>query len=304
MRPGRHPPRRQARRGVVGRRRCARCTRPSWRSTSTASRPTSPASTGSSRSSRTPNGLRVQLSGSPRAVLAAIRDADVTALRSQEASLEEIFLAYYGDTDGLRPMTTTRPELAVARLAAREIRNGLIVLVVAAVLMIVAVISAASAPPTSRRQRASTSCSRTQRCGRSTACRSTSPTPAASPCGASGPSCAYCAGLWARDGDHPRPARRGGGGRWDLLLTAPVTRGGVLLSHVKVLGGGSVVVGLAVFGSFVAGGEPAGPAALYALGVDVPHAHVRGRRCGHVAAVRSAATGGGQRPAPCSASPT
>ena len=40
-----------------------------------------------------------------------------------------------------------------------------------------------------------------------------------------------------------------------------------MLSHVKALGGGSVVVGLAVFGSFVAGGEPAGPAALYALGV-------------------------------------
>ena len=51
---------------------------------------------------RTPNGLRVKLSGSPRGALAAIRDADVTALRSQEASLEEIFLAYYGDTDGLR----------------------------------------------------------------------------------------------------------------------------------------------------------------------------------------------------------
>jgi ABC-2 type transport system ATP-binding protein len=51
---------------------------------------------------RTPNGLRVKLTGSPRGALAAIRDADVTALRSQEASLEEIFLAYYGDTDGLR----------------------------------------------------------------------------------------------------------------------------------------------------------------------------------------------------------
>ena len=48
---------------------------------------------------RTPNGLRVKLIGSPGGVLAAISDAGVTALRSQEASLEEIFLAYYGDTD-------------------------------------------------------------------------------------------------------------------------------------------------------------------------------------------------------------
>jgi len=48
---------------------------------------------------RTPNGLRVKLIGSPGGVLAAISDAGVTALRSQEASLEEIFLAYYGDPD-------------------------------------------------------------------------------------------------------------------------------------------------------------------------------------------------------------
>ncbi len=48
---------------------------------------------------RTPNGLRVKLIGSPGGVLAAISDNGVTALRSQEASLEEIFLAYYGDTD-------------------------------------------------------------------------------------------------------------------------------------------------------------------------------------------------------------
>jgi ABC-2 type transport system permease protein len=56
-------------------------------------------------------------------------------------------------------------------------------------------------------------------------------------------------------------------GRWDLLLTSPVTRAGVLTSHVGVLCGGSAVVGLAVFVPFVVGGEPAGPAALYAVGV-------------------------------------
>ena len=75
------------------------------------------------------------------------------------------------------------------------------------------------------------------------------------------------AGLWALMATTRVLRGEEEAGRWDLLLTAPVTRGGVLLSHVKALGGGSVVVGLAVFGSFVAGGEPAGPAALYALGV-------------------------------------
>ena len=69
------------------------------------------------------------------------------------------------------------------------------------------------------------------------------------------------------DGDHPHISSKEEAGRWDLLLTAPVTRDGVLLSHVKALLGGSVVVGLAVFGSFITGGKPARGAALYALGV-------------------------------------
>ena len=51
VRAGRHPPCGSTRRGVVGRRRSARCTRASWRSTSTANRPTSPTSMASSRSS-------------------------------------------------------------------------------------------------------------------------------------------------------------------------------------------------------------------------------------------------------------
>jgi ABC-2 type transport system ATP-binding protein len=49
---------------------------------------------------RTPNGLRLQLSGRPGAVLAAIDPTEVTAIRSTEASLEEIFLAYYGSGAG------------------------------------------------------------------------------------------------------------------------------------------------------------------------------------------------------------
>ena len=45
---------------------------------------------------RTPNGVRLKLIGSPALVLDAIHGCGVTGLRSHEASLEEIFLAYYG----------------------------------------------------------------------------------------------------------------------------------------------------------------------------------------------------------------
>ena len=45
----------------------------------------------------TPTGLRLHLTGPPGPLLAALADADVLALRSREASLEEIFLAYYGE---------------------------------------------------------------------------------------------------------------------------------------------------------------------------------------------------------------
>ena len=45
---------------------------------------------------RTPAGLRVTLSGPPGPLLKAIDGLPLTAVRSQEASLEEIFLAYYG----------------------------------------------------------------------------------------------------------------------------------------------------------------------------------------------------------------
>ena len=53
---------------------------------------------GVDRSERTPNGLRVHLTGSPQPVLDALVGTKVTALRSEEASLEEIFLTYYGET--------------------------------------------------------------------------------------------------------------------------------------------------------------------------------------------------------------
>jgi ABC-2 type transport system ATP-binding protein len=48
---------------------------------------------------RTPTGIRVTLNGPPGPVLKAIDSLPLTAVRSQEASLEEIFLAYYGDGD-------------------------------------------------------------------------------------------------------------------------------------------------------------------------------------------------------------
>jgi ABC-2 type transport system ATP-binding protein len=45
----------------------------------------------------TPTGVVVELSGSPAEVLRSAADAGVTAVRSREASLEEIFLTYYGE---------------------------------------------------------------------------------------------------------------------------------------------------------------------------------------------------------------
>ena len=48
---------------------------------------------------RTPTGVKVTLNGPPGPVLKAIDGLPLTAVRSQEASLEEIFLAYYGDGD-------------------------------------------------------------------------------------------------------------------------------------------------------------------------------------------------------------
>ncbi|MST34318.1 ATP-binding cassette domain-containing protein [Acidimicrobiaceae bacterium USS-CC1] len=53
---------------------------------------------GVSRVDRTPEGIRVQLSGEPAPLIHALAPVNVTGLRSREASLEEIFLGYY-DSD-------------------------------------------------------------------------------------------------------------------------------------------------------------------------------------------------------------
>lgn len=45
----------------------------------------------------TPTGVRIDLAGPPAPLLAALGSLPVTALRSREPSLEEIFLTYYGD---------------------------------------------------------------------------------------------------------------------------------------------------------------------------------------------------------------
>ncbi len=45
---------------------------------------------------QTPEGIRVQLSGEPGPLQQALAPPKVTGLRSREASLEEIFLGYYG----------------------------------------------------------------------------------------------------------------------------------------------------------------------------------------------------------------
>ena len=144
----------------------------------------------------------------------------------------------------------------------------MIVLVVAAVLMIVAVISAASAPPTSRRQAASTQLLANPAVRALYGMPFDVTTAGGFTVWRVGTFLCVFAGLWAVMATTRVLRGEEEAGRWDLLLTASVTRGGVLLSHVEGRSAaGSVVVGLAVFGSFVAGGEPAGPAALYAVGV-------------------------------------
>jgi ABC-2 type transport system ATP-binding protein len=42
-----------------------------------------------------PNALRLEVSGSPKSLLAALADLDVVSLTSREQSLEEIFLHHY-----------------------------------------------------------------------------------------------------------------------------------------------------------------------------------------------------------------
>lgn len=51
---------------------------------------------GVSRVDRRPEGIRVRLTGEPGPLLRALEPARVVGLRSREASLEEIFLGYYG----------------------------------------------------------------------------------------------------------------------------------------------------------------------------------------------------------------
>ena len=48
----------------------------------------------------TPTGARIRLTGPPAPLLAALAEQPVTGIRSREASLEEIFLTYYGDGEG------------------------------------------------------------------------------------------------------------------------------------------------------------------------------------------------------------
>jgi ABC-2 type transport system ATP-binding protein len=47
---------------------------------------------------RTPTGLRIRLDGPPTALVRRLGEVQLTGLRAEEESLEDIFLAYYGDT--------------------------------------------------------------------------------------------------------------------------------------------------------------------------------------------------------------
>ncbi len=165
-------------------------------------------------------------------------------------------------------MTTTHPELAVARLAGREIRNALLILVAATVLMIVAVIDSFSSTDL-----ASSSGLGTLLENPAVRALYGMPFDVTNAGGFTvwrvGTFLCVFAGLWALMATTRVLRGEEEAGRWDLLLTSPVTRGGVLLSHVKVLGLGCVILGMSVFASFVGGGEPAGPSALYAVGVTL-----------------------------------
>jgi ABC-2 type transport system ATP-binding protein len=52
---------------------------------------------------RTPTGLRITLTGPPGPVVSKVAGLPLTGIRSREASLEEIFLTYYGAGGGDRP---------------------------------------------------------------------------------------------------------------------------------------------------------------------------------------------------------
>ena len=121
-------------------------------------------------------------------------------------------------------MATTHPELAVARLAAREIRNGLITLVVASVVMIVAVIAQLQHHRRRHVRRASDTLLENPavralygmpfdvtNAGGFTVWRV-------------GTFLCVFAGLWALMATTRVLRGEEEAGRWDLLLTAPVTR--------------------------------------------------------------------------------
>jgi ABC-2 type transport system permease protein len=162
--------------------------------------------------------------------------------------------------------TATHPERAVARLAARQIRNAWIVLISAIALMIVAVISSFNTTSIA-------SAGGLDALLANPAVRALygMPFDVTSAGGFAvwrvGTFVCIAAGLWAAMATTRVLRGEEEAGRWDLLLTASVTRDGVLLSHSKVLAVGTVGIGLTVFASFAGLGEPAGPAALYGTGV-------------------------------------
>jgi ABC-2 type transport system permease protein len=160
------------------------------------------------------------------------------------------------------------PERAVVRLAAREIRNGWMVLVAATALMIIAVL--ASFESTSL---ASSSGLDALLANPAVRALYGMPFDVTTAGGFAvwrvGTFLCVFAGLWAVTVTTRVLRGEEEAGRWDLLLTSSITRDGLLLDHTTILGGGAVGVGLTVFVAFAGYGEPVGASALYGLGVGL-----------------------------------
>ena len=159
-----------------------------------------------------------------------------------------------------------QPEVAVGRLAAREVRNGVIALVVGLVVMVSAVVK--SFTTTSLASAGGLDALLANPAVRALYGMPFDVTTAGGfAVWRAGTFICVIAGLWGVMASTRVLRGEEEAGRWDLLLTASITRGGTLGSHAVVLTAGSVLAGLGVASAFIAGGEPAGPAALYAAGV-------------------------------------
>ena len=144
------------------------------------------------------------------------------------------------------------PEVAVGRLAAREVRNGVIALVVGLVVMVSAVVK--SFTSTSLASAGGLDALLANPAVRALYGMPFDVTSAGGfAVWRAGTFICVIAGLWAVMASTRVLRGEEEAGRWDLLLTASITRAGALGSHAVVLTAGSVLAGLGVALAFIAG---------------------------------------------------